>query len=68
MNEFLLLAVVIIYLAIKPPPQGTDEEVTSSRIQKKSGEAFGSIRSRPVEARVVSRQSGRKVTSLYPTG
>jgi hypothetical protein len=30
MNEFLLLAVVVVYLAIKPTPQRADE-ITASR-------------------------------------
>jgi hypothetical protein len=35
MNEFLLLAVIIIYLAVKPPPQRADEKIT----QETSNEA-----------------------------
>jgi hypothetical protein len=38
-NEFLLLAVIIIYLAIKPPPQRADEKIASSPIQESSTEA-----------------------------
>ena len=34
MNEFLLLALVIIYLAIKPPPQRADEKIASPRVRK----------------------------------
>jgi hypothetical protein len=39
MNEFLLLAVIVIYLAIKPPSQQADERITSSPTQETSAEA-----------------------------
>jgi hypothetical protein len=38
MNEFLLLAVIVVYLAIKPPLQRTDEEIAASPAQGKSSE------------------------------
>jgi len=43
MNEFLLLAVVVVYLAIKPTPPRADEEITASRekaITIRGGEAL----------------------------
>jgi hypothetical protein len=39
MNEFLLLAVIIIYLAIKPPAQRADEKITLSPTQEMSNKA-----------------------------
>ncbi len=39
MNEFLLLAIIIVYLVVKPPPQGADENISLSRPQKKSNDA-----------------------------
>ena len=42
MNEFLLLAIIVVYLAVKPVPQRADENISLSRPQKKSNEASGS--------------------------
>ena len=39
MNEFLLLAIIIVYLVVKPPPQRADENIPLSRPQKKSNKA-----------------------------
>jgi len=38
MNEFLLLALIVVYLAIKPSPQRADEEITAQRPQSESSE------------------------------
>ena len=38
MNEFLLVAVIVVYLAIKPTPQRADEEITAQRLEREASE------------------------------
>ena len=65
MNEFLLLAVVVVYLAIKPPPQRTDEEIAASPAQSKSSEVSRTSSYVPFETRITNEEGRRSEIISY---
>jgi hypothetical protein len=65
MNEFLLLAVIVVYLAIKPPPQRADEEITVSRPQKESSEVSRTSSYVPFETRITNEEGRRSEIISY---